>query len=702
MTPAQLRRRETLIARSDAALERWPGRAQPEFATEMGTVAAALEALAQAMAGDRDTVELSRTWRWAGNAYFDLAAGKERHALEQAAQAYQHAEEALANATDAQEQVKLNYCFGKTLLQLCDGKDLGLATQARARLQTALGLARVHMPDGVDSVQADLATAESIVTLLGAVKGLDHRIDGLKGELRHSDARDRAAEAGDMNALFDVLKQQFEKEKPSLEPTRSAGLENVMQSFEQVVRSGTREGNSLEEMLANRGRLEALKRQLEPQVKRPSLKGAGAPAGSNSERLLAALQELKGFVGAAGMAPGAATGMREVAMDLFVRIARLTTWISQAGDDKAKVHQLENDQARALAHEVRLYATRQHVMLAQPAWPHVEASVDPNRVFFSGSARMHAELTAALHLAGLEVAQAAPTGADFATRRWQDLSTANLAVFDLSDAAAQVYYELGIALAVGAQLLLIAAGDTEIPFDIAQNVSRYPPGTALRAWLTDEVQAAIYGLQFSAGKEASLASTRTYAEQLAAAEADNAMLGVALKTLRGAGEDPIRFGEALANFNTQLGPREREILQPRWPAQYPDPRTPRNFAVMPFRVEREGAYAVVAASAKRAGVEPVRGDEAEGQEIIESIWQEICCATHVTVDLSGFNLNVCLELGIADTIGRRTLLIGEQGTERHLKDALPGVAKRRCLTYSSDPKGSPQFATGLQKFFAER
>ena len=194
MTPAQLRRRETLIARSDAALERWPGRVQPEFATEMRTVAAALESLAQAMAGDRDSVELSRTWRWAGNAYFDLAAGMERHALEQAAQAYQHAEEALADATDEREQVKLNYCFGKTLLQLCDGKDLGLATEARARLQTALGLARGHMPDGVASVQADLATAESIVALLGAVKGLDHRIDELKGEIRRADARDRAAE----------------------------------------------------------------------------------------------------------------------------------------------------------------------------------------------------------------------------------------------------------------------------------------------------------------------------------------------------------------------------------------------------------------------------------------------------------------------------------------------------------------------------
>ncbi len=96
----------------------------------------------------------------------------------------------------------------------------------------------------------------------------------------------------------------------------------------------------------------------------------------------------------------------------------------------------------------------------------------------------------------------------------------------------------------------------------------------------------------------------------------------------------------------------------------------------------------------------MRGDEAEGQEIIESIWQELCRAIHVTVDLSGFNPNVCLELGIADTIGRRTLLLGEQGTERRLKEALPGVAKRRCLSYSNDPSSSQQLTAGLQSSLA--
>ena len=97
----------------------------------------------------------------------------------------------------------------------------------------------------------------------------------------------------------------------------------------------------------------------------------------------------------------------------------------------------------------------------------------------------------------------------------------------------------------------------------------------------------------------------------------------------------------------------------------------------------------------------MRGDRAEGREIIESIWQEICIATHVTVDLSGVNLNVCLELGIADAIGRRTLLIREQGSDGRLQKALP-VAKRRCLAYARDTGSAPGFAAEVQRFFAER
>lgn len=702
MTPAQLRRRAGLLARNDAALERWPDRAGSEFASEMSAVAAALEALAQAAADDPDVVECSRTWRWAGNAYFDLGAGKDRSALEHAAEAYRRAEDALeaaAEAADATERVKLNYCFGKALLQLSEGKDLGLATDARTRLQAALELARTHMPDGVASLQGELKTAEDIIALLGAAQGLNRRIDQVKNEIERTAATShRATGASDIDSMLEVLNRQFEQEKPSLDPTRQAGLESLMNRLGDVVHTARRTDSTIEERVANRGKLEALKRELEPQLRRPSLKGGDAASGSRSERLLAALQELKIFVGSAGMAQGNPTAMREAAMDLFVRLGHLTTWISQAGNNAAQVHRLEYDQGRALAHEVRLYATRRHPLLALPIWPHVEDGVDANRVFFSGNARMLGELAAALQSSGLVVADAAPPGADFAIQRWHDLRTANVAVFDLTDTQPQVYYELGIALTIGAQVLLIATDDTEVPFDIAQNVGCYTAGDDLRLWLTDQVEAAIYGLRVRPGKASSRAATLAYAEQLA--EADNALLGVALRVMRGAGDDAIKFRDALTTFNSYLGVREHEVLQSRWPAVYPEPHAPRNFAVMPFRAEREAAYAVIAASAQRAGVEPVRGDAAQGQEIIESIWQEIGRATHVTVDLSGFNPNVCLELGIADTLGRPTLLIGEQGTDRRLKQALPGVAKRRCQTYGSDPRNSPPFLAAVRKFFA--
>jgi hypothetical protein len=98
-----------------------------------------------------------------------------------------------------------------------------------------------------------------------------------------------------------------------------------------------------------------------------------------------------------------------------------------------------------------------------------------------------------------------------------------------------------------------------------------------------------------------------------------------------------------------------------------------------------------------SGLEPVRGDRALGQEIIASIWDELCRATHVTVDLTGFNPNVCLEAGIAHALGRPTLLIGEAGTARQLGAELPGLAKWRCHEYGTG-LGRP-FNTAVDRFF---
>ena len=62
------------------------------------------------------------------------------------------------------------------------------------------------------------------------------------------------------------------------------------------------------------------------------------------------------------------------------------------------------------------------------------------------------------------------------------------------------------------------------------------------------------------------------------------------------------------------------------------------------------------------GVTVVRGDEALSQDIVASIWKETARASHVLVDLTSYNLNVCLELGMADAMGRDTLLIGAPDT----------------------------------------
>ena len=125
MNSAQMKRRDALLARNDAALDRWPDRSGPAFTAEMSAVAEGFEALAQAVArGGNDALECSRTWRFAGNAYFDLGAGRERTLLERAAAAYRSAESMLKGLDDRVELVKLNYCFGNTLLKLSDAKDL--------------------------------------------------------------------------------------------------------------------------------------------------------------------------------------------------------------------------------------------------------------------------------------------------------------------------------------------------------------------------------------------------------------------------------------------------------------------------------------------------------------------------------------------------------------------------------------------------
>jgi hypothetical protein len=75
-----------------------------------------------------------------------------------------------------------------------------------------------------------------------------------------------------------------------------------------------------------------------------------------------------------------------------------------------------------------------------------------------------------------------------------------------------------------------------------------------------------------------------------------------------------------------------------------------------------------------------RGDEAEEGRIIQAVWDDLCRANVVLVELHGGNLNVMIELGIAHGLGRPVLAVQKSGAQ----DLRPRhIEKLRVHTYNT-------------------
>lgn len=504
--------------------------------------------------------------------------------------------------------------------------------------------------------------------------------------------------------LFGVLQNEFEKEKSkgNMDEARQGGLSSIMERLGDLIQSD-KPGQSLEEMTAAKGKLDGLMAEMLTRVKKPTLAGPDLPQESRAQRVFQLLQDRKSFIGAESMKTQKSDGETDATMNLFVRLGRLTTAVHQTGGDETKLLALETDQARQIVNEVRLFARRTHITLARPDWSRANVVQDPNLVFFSGPDATRKLLTAATRKRELEVNPKSRTGVELDESRWQDLRAASLAVFDVSDESPQVFYELGLALVLGTELLILARQDAKVPFDIAQEVHSYANADELNEYLSLHLEESLYGLQSVGSEGSAVTDTVNYGERLAAAVGDTGLTHVALNSLRKVISDPIGVAPALQLLNSYLQDHAQIIVYPRWPGCYPDPNHPRCFVVMPFRKKLDPAYRLIEQLCKDAkpGIAPIRGDVAEEGEIIRSIWEEIGRATHITVDLTDFNPNVCLELGIANALGRNSILIGREGTDKQLKQKLPNVATRRCHVYPANPSGKPQFVKELTRFLSK-
>jgi len=508
--------------------------------------------------------------------------------------------------------------------------------------------------------------------------------------------------------LFKVLMSQYEAEKSRgrFDPVRQQSLEQVLGKLGSMAgKVGT--DRSLADMQSERMELDSMMAGMMTQLKSASHPGPELAMGSPAKRVYDQLAAMKTYLGSEGMRQGVAEKERELVMDLFVRIARVTTAVNAAGENEAELLAVEIEQARPIVNEIRTFARRSHLTLAQPVWGHRTAPLDPNSAFYSGSEETRRVVTRALGQRGFSVSEPIRFGADPAAARWSDLQQSSLAIFDLAAPTPQVYYELGIALALGTELLLIKLPGANLPFDVAQGVVEVSNDLDLDEFLNERGEEVIYGLQAKGVHGASLQETLQYAEELAAAVPESTFVRISAQQARTAVSDPIMFRDAIASLNGYLGEKHQMLIWPRWQGVYPDPDNPRCFFIMPFRQPDPDANRLLNATfqwiswmAETNDVRPIRGDVASGHEVIASIWEEIGRASRQIVDLTGLNLNVCMELGMADVLGRRTLLIGQTGTEKRLADEFPSIAKRRCHPYADDPANEPMFANAVQHFLS--
>jgi hypothetical protein len=191
MLRQQLARRDRAAERHDRALIRWPDRAGEGFATELAAVIAELTALCAELDHTTDPIEGSRTWRYLGGAYFDLARGTDRALLESSAEAYGQAETLLASIDVSLEKAKLNFSFANTLRELSGGRDRQLLEEAQLRYLLALATFRQEAPHFVSQVQAALDSLRAVLArpdLRGEAGSSLHELKAIETMLQHPGA----------------------------------------------------------------------------------------------------------------------------------------------------------------------------------------------------------------------------------------------------------------------------------------------------------------------------------------------------------------------------------------------------------------------------------------------------------------------------------------------------------------------------------
>jgi hypothetical protein len=118
------------------------------------------------------------------------------------------------------------------------------------------------------------------------------------------------------------------------------------------------------------------------------------------------------------------------------------------------------------------------------------------------------------------------------------------------------------------------------------------------------------------------------------------------------------------------------------------------FVIIPFDKRFKSVYDVIKSATEEEGFECERADTKRGGIIHKKIFERIFYANSIIADLTDDNPNVFYEIGVAHTIGKKTVMIS-QNRGRKVFD-IENIAD--VIHYSMTFEGSNKLRENLKKF----
>jgi hypothetical protein len=680
-----------------------------------------LEALLRDWDPVNGDAETGVTYRYLGDAYFSASARQSQVEIERARQAYLAGEACLQRAGDELGLAKLNFNLANTLLFIEVGNDHPYYAEARRRYQLAYDGFRRYAPAYLPMVAQSIQRVDGLIASQQVQRAVSGDLSRLEATANHSPAAspdsppadlDEYAQrlgqgieqAEDWGSLFQVLRQAYQAEVAAgkITPERQQTLEGVMDALGQVINNPSEE---LADKMAAVARVRGLLGGMGDAILEPSRAApVNLPTGSRPEALSRLIRPLFQYVLAEQRRPSPADAEADALGNYTLRFMKSRDAIAGLPDD-AHAYRLETESLRRLALDVRQYALRNHLTLARPAWGVSPVTQDPNALLYSGGEALASALKKLAEARGFRVLLP-ESGRDPAELRWSQLQQCSLAVFDLTayersaplaaaQAAAPVFYELGICLSLGRPVVILARQEQAIPFDVDIEPLRLSGMGEDLERLGEALDQAVYTIQ-RGGKDSSLARTLRLTRQRYEAH-PNSYVRITLAQIKDSVEkDPLKTAAILDSALAEIGTEDQQLITPAWPGDYPELHEPCCFHVTAFGPSWAAKTMQLVSAACPSGMAYIRGDQVLSPDIIRSIWDEICRASHVVVDLTGLNANVLLELGMAHTLGRSVLLLTQDASRQGYPAML---AKQRLHRYSLEDSTSCQALSDLLQRF---